>query len=99
VDFQLDVYWAVTAGELPEKWIKKYPNRFVSCHIKDRKKGKDSHDISCILGTGNIRFSKFYKTAKHQGMKYYLVEQEDYEEGNSMFCAAANAKFMKKRKF
>ncbi|HRF19484.1 MAG TPA: sugar phosphate isomerase/epimerase, partial [Chitinophagaceae bacterium] len=38
VDFELDIYWLVTAGEDPEVWFKKYSNRFRLCHVKDRSK-------------------------------------------------------------
>ena len=38
VDFEMDIYWVVTAGIDPEAWFKKHKNRFKLCHIKDRSK-------------------------------------------------------------
>ncbi|WP_166332277.1 sugar phosphate isomerase/epimerase family protein [Sphingobacterium chungjuense] len=35
VDFELDLYWAVKAGEKPQTYFEKYPNRFPMWHIKD----------------------------------------------------------------
>ena len=62
VDFEMDIYWVVTAGQDPEAWLKKYPNRFRLCHVKDRKKDAPAkeQDASCDLGAGSIDFPKFY---------------------------------------
>ena len=37
VDYEMDIYWVVVAGQIPAEWFKKYPNRFRLCHIKDEK--------------------------------------------------------------
>src|SRR5205085_9596033 len=73
VDFEMDIYWVVTAGQDPEAWLKKYKHRFRLCHIKDRIKGTTEKDASCILGEGSINFYKVLKTAKANGMQYYIV--------------------------
>ena len=63
VDFEMDIYWVVAAGQDPIEWFKKYPNRFTACHVKDRSKnlvadnGKNSADV----GTGSIDFGKILK--------------------------------------
>jgi sugar phosphate isomerase/epimerase len=99
VDFEMDIYWVVTAGQDPEAWIKKYKNRFRLCHIKDRTKGATEKDASCILGQGSIDFSKILKTAKKNGMQYYIVEQERYDNTTEMDCAKADANYLKQFKF
>ena len=35
VDFEMDIYWVVAAGEDPIKWFDKHPGRFTYCHVKD----------------------------------------------------------------
>ncbi|MFD2597723.1 sugar phosphate isomerase/epimerase family protein [Sphingobacterium corticis] len=35
VDFELDLYWTVKAGEKPQSYFEKYPGRFPMWHIKD----------------------------------------------------------------
>ena len=99
VDFEMDIYWVVTAKQDPEAWLKKYKNRFHLCHIKDRIKGATEEDASCILGEGSIEFSKILKVAKSHGMKYYIVEQERYDNTTEMDCAKADAAYLKKIKF
>jgi len=99
VDFEMDIYWVVTAKQDPEAWLKKYNNRFRLCHIKDRTKGATVDDASCILGRGSIDFPKILKTAKKHGMHYYIVEQERYDNTTEMDSAKADAEYLKKIKF
>lgn len=98
VDFEMDIYWVVAAGADPEAWFKKYPDRFKACHIKDRSKtpGTDNGKNSVDLGTGSIDFAKILKTAKENGMQYYIVEQEAYPNGSSIEAAKVDAEYMKK---
>ena len=99
VDFEMDIYWVVTAKQDPEAWLKKYKNRFRLCHIKDRIKNATEKDASCILGEGSINFPKIIKTAKANGMQYYIVEQERYDHSTEMDSAKADAQYLKKFKF
>lgn len=98
VDFEMDIYWVVAAGQDPETWLKKYPNRFTACHAKDRSKnpGKDEGKNSCNLGEGSIDFTRILKTAKKNGAKYYIVEQEAYPNGSPLEAAKIDAAYMKK---
>jgi sugar phosphate isomerase/epimerase len=109
VGFEMDIYWVVAAGQDPEEWLRKYPNRFVLSHVKDRYKEdrlmqikeedgteKDS-DIngSCVLGVGQIDFHKVLMTAKENGMKKYIVEHERYDDMTSMEAVEKDAEYMK----
>ena len=97
VDFELDMYWVVAAGQDIETWLKKYPKRFRLCHVKDRKKNAPltEKDASVVLGTGSIDYPKILKTAKKLGMEYYIVEQEKWEGTTPMQAAQADAMYMK----
>lgn len=109
VGFEMDIYWVVAAGENPEEWLRKYPNRFVLSHVKDRYKeerlkeikeieGTDKdYDIngSCVLGVGQIDFHKVLKIAKENGMKKYIVEHERYDDMTSMEAVKRDAAYMK----
>lgn len=97
VDFEMDIYWVVTAGQDPVAWFDKYPGRFKLCHIKDRKKGASASDknASVNLGTGSIDFKKILKEAGKKGMEYYLVEQEAYENTTPLAAAKAGAEYLK----
>lgn len=97
VDFEMDIYWVVTAGADPAEWLRRYPKRFTLCHIKDRKKdaAPDEKDASCILGQGSIDFPDILRVAKEQGMQYYIVEQERYDDSTPFDSAKADAQYMK----
>jgi sugar phosphate isomerase/epimerase len=101
VDFEMDIFWVVAAGQDPDAWFKKYPSRFKLCHVKDLSKtpGPDNGKNSVVLGTGTIDFKKVLKTAKQNGMQYYIVEQEWYEGTTPMKSSESDAAFMKKLKF
>lgn len=97
VDFELDLYWAVTAGVDPVAYMNKYKGRFRLCHVKDRMKNAPASeaDASCILGHGSIDYPKILEAAKRDGMQYYIVEHERFDEGTPLQCAKADAAYMK----
>lgn len=97
VDFELDMYWVVAAGQDIETWLKKYKGRFKLCHIKDYTKNPvtDNGKNSVDLGSGIIDWPKILKTAHENGMKHYIVEQEAYPGGSPLKAVEANAVFMK----
>jgi len=97
VDYEMDIYWVVTAGQDPIAWIDKYPGRFKLSHIKDRKRGvaQSEREVSVVLGTGSIDFQKIIKEARSKGMDYYFVEQEAYENTTPIDATRADAEYMK----
>ena len=99
VDFEMDMYWVVTAGEDVHAWLKKYKNRFRLCHVKDRTKGATDAADSCTLGEGSIDFAPLLTTAKANGMQYYIVEQEKYTGTTPLKAVADDAAYMKKLVF
>ncbi|MEX0663123.1 MAG: TIM barrel protein [Balneolaceae bacterium] len=93
VDYQLDIYWVVAAGEDPAAWFQKYPGRFTSCHVKDISSGDEPE--STILGTGEIDYPEVLSVAKENGMEYYIVEQEAYSGTTPMDAVRENAEYMR----
>ncbi|MES1221469.1 MAG: TIM barrel protein [Bacteroidota bacterium] len=98
VDFEMDMYWVVTAGQDPVAWLKKYPNRFPFVHVKDRTIGATATADTCILGQGSINYHSILKEARKLGVKYYIVEQEKYANTTPIDSAKADAEYMKKMK-
>ncbi|MBO3270086.1 MULTISPECIES: sugar phosphate isomerase/epimerase family protein [Hymenobacter] len=76
VSMEMDLGWVVVAGYDPFQYFERYPNRFPLWHLKDMKKG-EAH--STVLGTGRLDVAKLLRSAKKSGMKYFFVEQEEYE--------------------
>lgn len=98
VDFEMDIYWVIAAGEDPKKWFAKYPDRFKLCHVKDLKKTDKGHE-SVQIGTGTIDFASILKAGTSHGLKYYIVEQEAFTGTNPLASAAADARYMSGFKF
>ncbi len=96
----MDIYWVVTAGKDPVQWINKYPGRFTLSHVKDRKKDVPltDKDASTNIGTGQINFPVILKVAERNGMKYFIAEQERYDNTTPLDAIKQNAGYMKNLK-
>ena len=94
VDFEMDIYWVVAAGEDPKAWFAKHPGRFKLCHVKDLAKTAKGHE-SVQIGKGTIDFKSILKAGTGKGLKYYIVEQEAFTGSTPLESAQADAKYMK----
>ena len=94
VDFEMDIYWVNAANQDPIAWLKKYPNRFKLCHVKDLSKTANNGHESCVLGTGTIDFKKVLKAGAKYGLEIFIVEQEAFTGSNPIDCAGLDAKYM-----
>jgi sugar phosphate isomerase/epimerase len=81
--FQMDVFWMKQGGMDPTKILQKYPGRFLSLHLKDRKKGTKNStngaadvEANVILGTGDVGIASVVAEAKKQGIRYFFIEDE-----------------------
>lgn len=83
VNFEMDVFWIKHPGQDPVALLKKYPNRFLLMHLKDRKPGTPGNqngqadvETNVVLGTGDVGIAEIMKTAKRTGVKYFFIEDE-----------------------
>lgn len=77
VDFEMDLYWMVRAKKDPLKYFKNHPGRFTMWHVKDMRKSDKT--LNTEIGNGLIDFKPIFEQAKLAGLKYPLVEQENFE--------------------
>jgi len=98
VDYEMDIYWVVTAQQDPQAWLKKYKNRFRLCHVKDRMKNTTEKDASCTLGEGSIDYASVLQTAKDNGMDYFIIEQERYDGTTPLKAMETGSRHMKELK-
>jgi len=100
VDHQMDIYWVVTGGADPIEYLQKYPNRFKLCHVKDRMKNAgEEQAASCNLGTGIIDFPSILKVAEENGMEYFIMEQERYDNSTPTKSAKVGAEYLSTLQF
>jgi sugar phosphate isomerase/epimerase len=83
VKLEFDLYWLVQAGQDPAEMMKKYRNRLVMIHLKDRVAGSpvnyrpqdEQHIVE--LGKGSIDWKPLISQARAQGVKLALLDQDD----------------------
>jgi len=84
VCFQMDVYWVYYAGQDPVKLLKKYPNRWVTMHIKDMLKGLATGvhtggtppTAKVTVGQGQIDYVAVLRAGQEVGIQHYFLEDE-----------------------
>ncbi|CCH52126.1 Xylose isomerase domain protein TIM barrel [Fibrisoma limi BUZ 3] len=94
VMFELDLCWIDVAGQDTIAHLKKYGKRYELCHIKDYTK-QNGKPVQNDLGKGAVDFKKTLRVAKDSGIKYFIVEQEEYPQA-VMTSMKNDAEYMKK---
>jgi sugar phosphate isomerase/epimerase len=81
VNFEMDVFWVKHPGQDPVALLKKYPNRFLMLHLKDRapgtignQDGRAPDETNVALGKGDVGIEAIMKEAKRIGIKHYFIE-------------------------
>jgi sugar phosphate isomerase/epimerase len=72
VKLELDLFWAVAAGEDPKAIIKRNPGRIYAYHVKDRT--PDGKMTS--VGKGEINFADIFTLNGVAGVKHFYVEND-----------------------
>ena len=70
VFFQNDVYWTQEGGCDPVVYLKKYPKRIRTLHIKDAK---------ALGASGKMNFKAIFNQAYANGIEDWYVEVEEYD--------------------
>jgi sugar phosphate isomerase/epimerase len=73
VKLELDLYWAVHAGEDAGKLITRLGTRLYAFHVKDMKADKSM----TAVGTGTIDFAGLFKLPGASGVRHFYVENDE----------------------
>jgi sugar phosphate isomerase/epimerase len=84
VNFEMDVFWIVHAGQDPVKLLQKYRGRWLMLHLKGMRDSTPtglltgSSDVTndVAVGEGKIDYVPVLREAKKIGVKYYIIEDE-----------------------
>jgi len=87
---ELDIFWSEYAGIDSLTYMEKHKNRLELMHIKQIGKNKENAEVE----KGLIDFSNVIKLAKAQGVKHFILEQEEYEE-SSLKSAEGAIRYLK----
>jgi sugar phosphate isomerase/epimerase len=74
VQFEMDLYWTVKAGQDPVALFNQNPGRIPLWHVKDMD--KTDKKFFTEVGNGSIDFAGIFKQAKASGMTHFFVEQD-----------------------
>lgn len=101
-NFQMDVFWFKNSGQDPAAYLLKYPNRFLTLHLKDRKHGTPNNvtakadvETNVVLGTGDVNIPAVMEAAKKIGIKYAFIEDESSRVESQVPLSLAYVKGLK----
>jgi len=88
-NMEMDLCWAMVAGQDPVSYFNRYPGRFPMVHVKDMKNlPKPSADKTVLtkldtlkadmsdVGSGDIDWKKIFASADKAGIKHFFVEND-----------------------
>jgi len=89
VKLELDLYWAVKAGQDPMALMKKWPGRVVAVHVKDA--GPAPERVMLDVGKGTIDFKSLIATGRTQGLRHWFIEHDNPADPIASITASAAA--------
>ena len=95
---QLDLAWVRAGGKEPIAFLRRYPHRAPTVHIKDYKGTFGAEDFElCPVGEGCQDVPGLLEAARAVGTRWLIVEQDQPNGGRSrMECAAVSAANLKR---
>lgn len=72
VKIELDLYWAVRAGEDAGAWIDRLAGRLYAYHVKDMRADRSM----TAVGEGTIDFAALFKRKGSAGVRHFYVEND-----------------------
>lgn len=97
---QMDIGNMYEPGGRPLHFLKEYPGRFLLMHVKDEMKrttpGPEGNIYeNTSLGKGVMPVKEIIDYARKTGTKYFIIEQEQYQDKTPLECADEDLKTMK----
>ena len=95
---QLDLAWVKAGGYDPAAFLRRYPHRAPTVHIKDYRGTFGEEDFElCPVGEGTQDVPALLAAARAVDTEWLIVEQDHANGGRTqMECAAISAKNLKK---
>lgn len=96
---EMDIGNMYEPGGRALNYLKKYPGRFILMHVKDEMKknppAKGNIYESTLLGKGILPVKQIVDYARKTGTKYFIIEQEEYQDKTPMECSKLDYETMK----
>ncbi len=75
VTFELDLYWAIKAGQDPLAFFGRYPGRFEMVHVKDATAAPAL--AMTDVGAGSVDWTRIFAAHESAGIRHYFVEHDN----------------------
>lgn len=75
---EFDLGWVHKGGSRPVDYVNKYAGRVPLVHIKDFGEGRSDTEV----GRGSVDFKSVFDVASEAGIRYYIVEQEQFQSSS-----------------
>ncbi|MBW7933115.1 MAG: sugar phosphate isomerase/epimerase [Gemmatimonadaceae bacterium] len=95
VAFELDLYWAVRAGQDPVAYFRKHPGRFEMVHVKDATAAPAQ--AMTDVGAGVMDWKAIFAQHTTAGIRHYFVEHDNPPE--PMESIRRSAEYLKALRF
>ena len=97
---QMDIGNMWEPGGRPLHYLKKYPGRFLLMHVKNELKRETAGANgnlyeNTLLSKGVIPVKEVIDYARKTGTKYFIIEQEEYQDKTALECARLDLEAMK----
>lgn len=99
--WEMDIFWVAVTGNDPSDLLKKYSNRIVLMHVKDKADGVAKRFDENVprtafkeVGAGTMDLKRVLHTATETGVKHFFVEQ-DMTPGDPLASLKISASYLK----
>jgi sugar phosphate isomerase/epimerase len=79
VEFEMDLYWIISAGGDPLARFAAHPGRFPLVHVKDSMGPPDHRMVD--VGRGTIDFATIFARREQAGIRHWFVEHDEPASG------------------
>ncbi|MHB1096989.1 MAG: sugar phosphate isomerase/epimerase family protein [Gemmatimonadaceae bacterium] len=95
VAFELDLFWAMKAGQDPRAYFDRHPGRFALVHVKDATAAPAS-DMTDV-GSGVMDWKRIFAAHTKAGIRHYFVEHDN--PADPMQSIRRSAEYLKTLQF
>ena len=77
--FEIDLGWTTAGGADPLKWINRYKNQIIACHLKDffSRNNMLDHNNQSSIGKGFIDWKKILRSISETPCEIFAIEHDD----------------------
>lgn len=95
VAFELDLFWAMKAGQDPRAYFEKHPGRFEMVHVKDATAAPER--TMTDVGAGVMDWKRIFGAHATAGIRHYFVEHDN--PADPMQSIRRSAEYLKALRF